>query len=53
MRFSGVVYVLHAFQKKAKRVVQKPKADIDLIKSRLSDAEQLYKAQFKEGGRKP
>ena len=39
VRFAGVVYVLHAFQKKAKKGVATPRQDIDLIKSRLRDAE--------------
>jgi phage-related protein len=39
VRFSGMVYVLHAFQKKAKKGVATPPQDIDLIKSRLRDAE--------------
>jgi phage-related protein len=42
------VYVLHAFQKKSKRGIKTPKADIDLIKSRLKDAEQIYKEWLKE-----
>lgn len=41
-RFSGAVYVLHAFQKKSKTGVKTPKSDIDLIKRRLRDAEADY-----------
>jgi len=41
-----VVYVLHAFQKKAKQ-------DLDLVKSRLRDAELHYRARTEKGGRKP
>ena len=39
IRFETAVYVLHAFQKKSKQGVKTPKADIDLIKQRLKDAE--------------
>lgn len=39
IRFESAVYVLHAFQKKSKQGVKTPKADIDLIKQRLKDAE--------------
>jgi phage-related protein len=38
-----VVFVLHMFQKKSKRGVATPKADIDLIRERLKVAEQVAK----------
>jgi phage-related protein len=41
VRFAGVVYVLHAFQKKSKSGRETPKADIDLIDSRLREAERI------------
>jgi phage-related protein len=34
VRFVGMVYVLHAFQTKAKRGIATPQRDIELIKSR-------------------
>jgi phage-related protein len=43
VRFKGVVYVLHAFQKKSKRGMVTPKKEIDLIGQRLSAAERDYK----------
>lgn len=43
IRFKGVVYVLHAFQKKAKSGKTTPKKEIDLIRQRLADAERDYK----------
>ena len=43
VRFEGVVFVLHMFQKKSKRGVATPKADIDLIRERLKVAEQVAK----------
>jgi phage-related protein len=38
-RIAGSVYVPHAFQKKSKSGRETPKAEIDLIKRRLRDAE--------------
>ena len=46
LRFAGVVYVLHAFQKKSKRGAQTPKQDINLIKERLKQARQHYEENF-------
>src|SRR5580692_6943661 len=37
VRFEGAVYVLHAFQKKSKTGIKTPKADQELIASRLKD----------------
>lgn len=42
VKFEGVVYVLHCFQKKSKKGIATPKPDIDLIKQRLKDAENLH-----------
>ena len=49
--FSGFVYVLHAFQKKSKRGIATPKPDIDLIKKRLSVAEEDYEMRRTTKGR--
>jgi phage-related protein len=38
VKFAGAVYVLHAFQKKSKRGIATPKAEIDLMKTRLERA---------------
>ena len=35
VRFANAVYVLHTFQKKSKRGIATPQADMDLIKRRL------------------
>ena len=43
LRFAGAVYVLHAFQKKSKTGRETPRRDIDLIKQRLREAEQIAK----------
>jgi phage-related protein len=42
VRFAGAVYVLHAFQKKSKRGIATPKAELDLIKQRLKRAKEDY-----------
>ncbi len=42
VRLAGRVYVLHAFQKKSKTGIQTPKAEINLIKSRLKRAEEEH-----------
>jgi phage-related protein len=52
VRFAGLIYVLHAFQKKSKKGIATPKQTIEVIKSRLRDAEEDYRAR-KEGERKP
>ena len=47
VKFKGVVYVLHAFQKKSKKRIQTPKSDIDLIKARYKQAETDYAERSK------
>lgn len=42
VRFDDRIYVLHCFQKKSKRGIKTPKADIDLIKARLKAAQADY-----------
>lgn len=42
VRFGGIVYVLHAFQKKSRRGITTPKAELDLIKQRLRRAREDY-----------
>jgi phage-related protein len=44
VRFEEAVYVLHVFQKKSRRRVETPKADIDLVKRRLRDAKAIHEA---------
>jgi len=51
VKFSHLVYVLHAFQKKSKKGIATPKPDIDVIKRRLKVAEEDYKARRLEKGR--
>src|ERR1700691_5070575 len=35
------IYILHAFQKKSKRGIEAPKRDVDLIKKRYAEAQEL------------
>ncbi len=44
VRLAGRVYVLHAFQKKSKSGIETPRAEINLIKSRLKRAEEEHVA---------
>jgi len=48
VKFAEVVYVLHAFQKKAKKGVATPKTDVDLVKKRLKIAEDDYRLRQSE-----
>jgi phage-related protein len=43
LRYAGAVYVLHAFQKKSKTGRATPRRDIELVKQRLREAEQIAK----------
>lgn len=42
IQFKGVIYVLHAFQKKSKRGIATPKTVTDLIERRLKLANEHY-----------
>lgn len=48
VKFEGIVYVLHAFQKKSKQGIATPKQDIDLIESRLKRAKEHYKKYLEQ-----
>jgi phage-related protein len=39
VRFQDAVYVLHVFQKKARKGIATDQQDVDLIKARLKEAE--------------
>ena len=45
VRFAGRVYVLHAFQKKSKKGIATPKAEMDLIRQRLKRALELHETK--------
>ena len=49
VRFSTAVYVLHAFQKKSKSGIATPNQELDMLASRLKDAEILHRHYLKEG----
>ena len=44
------VYVLHAFQKKSKKGIATPKHDVDLIKRRYKEAEELAEDEQGQAG---
>ena len=41
LRYASDAYRLHAFQKKSKRGIETPKRDVDLIKRRYAEAQEL------------
>lgn len=43
VKFADAIVVLHAFQKKSKKGIATPKQDMELIRSRLKLAEEVYK----------
>ena len=43
VRFETAVYVLHAFQKKARRGIATPRRELDLVRRRLQAAERHYR----------
>lgn len=47
VRFEGIVYVLHAFQKKSKTGIKTQQEDIKLIRERLKRAQQDYESRGK------
>ena len=49
VKFAGVVYVLHAFQKKSKKGIATPRHEIELIKARLKRAEEHYRHNYMKG----
>ena len=50
VQFAEAVYVLHAFEKKSKKGISTPKREMDLVRQRLSLAEQVHR-QSKSSGR--
>jgi phage-related protein len=43
LRYAGGVHVIHAFQKKSKAGRETPRRDIEMVKQRLREAEQISK----------
>jgi phage-related protein len=52
LRFAGVIYVLHAFQKKSRKGIETPKHEIDVIEARLKVAEAHYRENYGKGAKK-
>jgi len=48
VRFEGVIYMLHAFQKKSRKGIETPKGDLELIKSRLKAAEDHHEHTYRK-----
>ena len=48
VRFANAVYVLHCFQKKSKAGIATPKADMELIRARLRQAQAHAEAETGE-----
>lgn len=46
VKLAGVLYVLHAFQKKSKQGISTPKPDINLIEARLNLAQKHYSENY-------
>jgi len=44
IRFEGVLYVLHAFQKRSTTGIATPQRHLDLIRQRLREAEVIHRA---------
>ncbi|WP_244424612.1 type II toxin-antitoxin system RelE/ParE family toxin [Methylobacterium nodulans] len=53
IRLAHAVYVLHAFKKKSKRGSETPKPDMNLIRSRLREAEEQDRAAVLEPPGRP
>ncbi len=47
VQFQDILYVLHVFKKKSNTGKETPKHDIDLIKSRLKEAQRMHKEREK------
>ena len=51
LKLANAVYVLHAFQKNARKGISTPKREIELIKARLAIAERHHRERRQERGR--
>jgi phage-related protein len=52
VKFAGAVYVLHAFQKKSKKGIKTPVAEMNLIRQRLKAAEEHHEERRAEEERR-
>jgi phage-related protein len=51
VRFEGVVYVLHAFQRKSPSGIRTSKRDVELIARRLNEARMDFEVRYGKGER--
>ena len=51
VRFRLAVYVLHAFQKKSKKGITTPRAELDLVEKRLRKAGEHYEENYEREDR--
>ena len=51
VKFAGMVFVLHCFQKKSKRGIATPKEDMDIVRARLKVAQARAKELMNENTR--
>lgn len=52
VKFEGIIYVLHTFQKKSKSGIKTPPKDIEIIKQRFMLAEKEHKALMQKKAKK-
>lgn len=48
VKFQGIVYVLHVFQKKSKKGITTPKSHIQLIEQRLKKAREYHEKHYQQ-----
>ena len=46
VKLAGVIYILHAFQKKSKQGIATPKQDMELIEARFKRAKEHYSKNY-------
>lgn len=51
VRFAGIIYVLHCFQKKSKKGIETSKHDVNIVKARLKAAEAHYRENYEKGAK--
>jgi phage-related protein len=51
VKFAGVIYVLHCFQKKSKHGVETPRQDMELIRRRIKAVEEDHRTYYQTGGK--
>jgi phage-related protein len=52
VKFAGAVYILHAFQKKSKKGIKTPVAEMNVIRQRLKAAEEHHEKRIAEEERR-